>query len=282
MDESVRFRVRPVQTKYPFFFLTCFLFVSSRNDQQSAIRSTQNHSFLPRLSNARATRERSSHIRKGGLLVQELRHCDIDTLALITSGILHIEISTTLTDCFHSVSKGRHEYTMAFRKRNLAVGRQAPESATLSGPITHLPKGMKPSSLSSHSITSTGCASLDSLFGGHGGLALGSSLLIEESGTTDFAGALLRFFAAEGVCQGHVLHMVGVGEGWVKELPAVAEERAIERKTASSEEDRMKIAWRYERLGQTGERGALSFRPLMLCTLSYSCGWQSHSLVPLH
>ena len=48
-------------------------------------------------------------------------------------------------------------------------------------------------------VTSTGTASLDGLLGGHSGLALGNSLLIEESGTTDFAGALLKYYAAEGI-----------------------------------------------------------------------------------
>lgn len=98
---------------------------------------------------------------------------------------------------------------------------------------------------------------MDDLLGGHAGLALGSSLLIEESGTTDFAGALLRYYAAEGLCHGHVVHVVGVGENWVRELPAVAEEKSS-RKTASStaDDEKMKIAWRYEKLGQAGERGA--------------------------
>lgn len=158
---------------------------------------------------------------------------------------------------------------MAFRKRNIAVGRQASTSETQSGPATNLPPGVKPSSLTSHPITSTGCASLDSLLGGHGGLAIGSSLFIEESGTTDFTGALLRFFAAEGICQGHVLHVVGVGEGWVRELPAVAEENPTERRTTSPDDDRMKIAWRYEKLGQSAERGAFNAYRLISASFCY-------------
>jgi len=41
-------------------------------------------------------------------------------------------------------------------------------------------------------------------------------------------------------------------------LPGIAEEKGSRRKAASADVDeKMKIAWRYERLGQAGERGAL-------------------------
>jgi len=123
---------------------------------------------------------------------------------------------------------------------------------------------VRPSPLSSHPVTSTGASSIDGLLGGHSGLALGSSLLIGEHDTTDFAGALLRYYAAEGLLQGHVVHIVGVGEGWVRELPGLADARYMRKQeqekateTDKAAQDRMKIAWRYERLGQTHERGAL-------------------------
>jgi hypothetical protein len=61
-----------------------------------------------------------------------------------------------------------------------------------------------------------------------------------------------------------VVHVVGVGEGWTRELPGLADARYLRKqeqeKIASTDkaaQDRMKIAWRYERLGQAGERGAL-------------------------
>lgn len=148
---------------------------------------------------------------------------------------------------------------MAFRKRNVAV---AKPSSGQHGPTESIEKaipGVRPSFLTSQPTTSTGCSSLDSFLGGHGGLALASSLLVEESGTTDFAGALLKYYAAEGICHGHVLHVVGVGDGWVRELPGVAEERGKGRfavKDDEGEKEKMKIAWRYEKLGQAGERGA--------------------------
>lgn len=97
---------------------------------------------------------------------------------------------------------------------------------------------------------------------------LGNSLLIEESGTTDFAGALLRYFAAEGVVQEHQLHVIGVGEQWGRALPGlVGTGEAADDKPSKRTEERMKIAWRYERWGEfgagiAGSRGGLVFPSL--------------------
>jgi len=140
---------------------------------------------------------------------------------------------------------------MAFRKRNvgLSSGGQEPKS-----PAPSLP-GVRPSPLDGRPTTSTGTPTLDQLLAGHAGLALGSSLLIEESGTTDFAGALLRYYAAEGIVQGHQVHVVGVGETWGRDLPgltgAVDAGNGESRKKSDATE-KMKIAWRYERLGEFG------------------------------
>jgi elongator complex protein 4 len=90
---------------------------------------------------------------------------------------------------------------------------------------------------------------------GHAGLALGASLLIEESGTTDFGGILLRHFAAEGIVQGHQVHVLGMNEAWGRDLPgplAVKEGVSNHGGEKSVAADRMKIAWRYERLGEFG------------------------------
>lgn len=149
---------------------------------------------------------------------------------------------------------------MAFRKRNVAIGRSPSSGVPSSSPTSPTSaSGVRPSPLTSIPVTSTGAASLDGLLGGHAGLALGTGLLIEESGNTDFAGVLLRYYAAEGLCHGHTVHVVGVGEGWVRDLPATVDEKhrsGSSRKSTTGEEEKMKIAWRYERLGQVGERGA--------------------------
>nr|POE72087.1 elongator complex protein 4 [Quercus suber] len=143
---------------------------------------------------------------------------------------------------------------MSFRKRTTTLG---PGKVTIDESAPRSLPGIRPSPLSSHPTTSTGTATLDGLLGGHSGLILGSILLIEESGTTDFAGVLLRFYAAEGLCQGHVIHTIGVGNEWTRELPDIAEEkssRSAAMKSADADE-KMRIAWRYERLGPAGERG---------------------------
>ncbi|KAH8153521.1 uncharacterized protein LAJ45_02334 [Morchella importuna] len=90
---------------------------------------------------------------------------------------------------------------------------------------THGPQaphpGHPPLAINGQPTTSTGTPSLDALLAGHAGLPLGCSVLIEEPGTTDFGGALLRYYAAEGIVQGHAVTVVGVPEAWVRDLPAV-------------------------------------------------------------
>ena len=77
--------------------------------------------------------------------------------------------------------------------------------------------------------------------------------------------------------QGHAVHVVGVGEYWGRELPGLVREaekgeteddKAVRR---GEDKDKMKIAWRYERLGEfggggPGARGGTScFRRLRQC-----------------
>lgn len=143
---------------------------------------------------------------------------------------------------------------MSFRKRNVSIAR--PEGSP--GSTTSLEKvpisGVRPSPVDGRPTMSTGTRSLDSLLAGHSGLVLGCSLLIEEVGTTDFGGALLRYFAAEGVIQGHHIHLLGVSDTWARDLPALSTEGKILSKNEGNVplEDKMKIAWRYERLGEFG------------------------------
>lgn len=110
--------------------------------------------------------------------------------------------------------------------------------------------GTRPSPHDGRLTTSTGTLSLDQLLAGHAGLPVGTSLLLEESGTTDFGGILLRYFAAEGLVQGHSVHVLGFGDHWRRELPGLAAEgRSKESKSSGASGSKMKIAWRYETLG---------------------------------
>lgn len=142
---------------------------------------------------------------------------------------------------------------MSFRKRSVGLSGAAKSDndPSTSPRDKHTFPGVRPSPIDGRPTTSTGTASLDGLLGGHSGLVLGSSMLIEESGTTDYAGALLRFYAAEGLLQGHHIHVVALPEQWGRALPGVVGDSEKREKSAESAE-KMKIAWRYESLGQFG------------------------------
>lgn len=139
---------------------------------------------------------------------------------------------------------------MSFRKRNAVISASpSSQAAAQNRSGTQLAPGLRPSPLDGRVTTSTGTASLDGILAGHAGLPLGSSLLIEEQGTTDFSGNLLKYYAAEGLVQGHQVHVLGYPEAWKHELPAVStKQEGSPTKTPSPADDKMKIAWRYENL----------------------------------
>ena len=155
---------------------------------------------------------------------------------------------------------------MSFRKRNVALSSGGPRdlgaapAAALAAVAPSLP-GLRPSPIDGRPTTSTGTPTLDSLLAGHAGLPMGTSILIGENGTTDYAGALLRYYAAEGLVQGHQVHVIGVPDQWGRELPGLVAGKQREDQPSGVAE-KMKIAWRYERLGQLGigtsTRGGLS------------------------
>ncbi|WEW57707.1 Elongator subunit elp4 [Emydomyces testavorans] len=145
---------------------------------------------------------------------------------------------------------------MSFRKRNigLSAGIQrttAPKDPTNQPTQATIP-GLRPSPIDGRPTTSTGTPTLDNLLAGHTGLALGSSLLIEESGTTDFAGALLRYYAAEGIVQEQQIHVVGLDPQWAATLPGLIGTAEAADAKPKEKGEKMKIAWRYERLGNFG------------------------------
>ena len=174
---------------------------------------------------------------------------------------------------------------MSFRKRNIGIGGSAASNSSLeSGKATtslsshgQAPSpraGVRPSPLDGRPTTSTGTQSLDVLLAGHAGLALGNSILLEESGTTEYASTLLRYYAAEGLVQGHKVHVIGVGEHWAKDLPGHVGDDNNTRNGAVksvSDKDKMKIAWRYENLGEHGIRttGSRGGRPSVLLSACF-------------
>lgn len=140
---------------------------------------------------------------------------------------------------------------MSFRKRNVVIGTAGSSSPTARQEKSLAP-GTRPSPLDGRLTTSTGTHSLDQLLSGHAGMPMGTSLLVEETGTTDFGGVLLRYYAAEGLVQGHQVHLLGFGDAWRRELPGLGSPDGAKKnaKSSSSSDEKMKIAWRYETLGQ--------------------------------
>lgn len=163
----------------------------------------------------------------------------------------------------HEADRQRILFDMSFRKRNVVIsqpGALPSQDSKVAEPVKS--PGVRPSPLDGRLTTSTGTRSLDALLAGHAGLPLGNSLLIEESGTTDFGGALLRFCAAEGVAQGHQVHVLGLDEAWGRELPGLAV--GSDQKSSGHDAnpgDKMKIAWRYEKLGDFGRGQPSPFLP---------------------
>ncbi|PWY84849.1 PAXNEB-domain-containing protein [Aspergillus heteromorphus CBS 117.55] len=160
---------------------------------------------------------------------------------------------------------------MSFRKRNIGLSTGVDRTAAVNGtsqpaPVSAAPEsvpGVRPSPDDGRPTTSTGTPSLDNLLAGHGGLPIGKLLLVEENGTTDFAGALLRYYAAEGVVQDQKVHVVGMPEQWGRSLPGLlGPADAVDDKQDKRKGERMKIAWRYERLGEFGAGIAGSRAPV--------------------
>ncbi|KAI0846748.1 PAXNEB-domain-containing protein [Daldinia vernicosa] len=142
---------------------------------------------------------------------------------------------------------------MSFRKRNAVISSSTSSQSAPSKTENVSIPGVRPSLVDGRPTTSTGTASLDGLLAGHAGLPLGTSLLIGEHGTTDFAGVLLRYYAAEGMVQGHQIHVLGLHESWRHELPGLStEDKKSSGKSETPSDDKMKIAWRYESLSSGG------------------------------
>lgn len=144
----------------------------------------------------------------------------------------------------------RLENTMPFQRKGVVIGSAHRPPSKSSSQISDraLPGGVRPSPLDGRPTTSTGTASLDRFFGGHNGLPLGTSVLVEETGATDFAGVVARYYAAEGLVQGHHVHVIGYGDAWKADLPGLTSSDGSVTSSRQSKGDAMKIAWRYERL----------------------------------
>lgn len=133
-------------------------------------------------------------------------------------------------------------------------------------PVTTIP-GTRPSPYNSLPLISLGLAPLDDLLGG--GLPLSSSLLLCQDHPTQYADLLLKFFVAQGLEAGQdvlVLECAGDEGGPLAEGLMGVDRGDEPRKevTKREEEDKMKIAFRYENMGKhktTIEQPAGKLRP---------------------
>ncbi|WBW74789.1 elongator complex subunit Elp4 [Schizosaccharomyces osmophilus] len=131
------------------------------------------------------------------------------------------------------------------------------KTAVQTAPI-ELPKGVRLSPKDGRWITSSGSTSFDYYL--LGGIPLRSLLVVEED-STDYSSVLLKFFAAEGFLQDHAVWLgPSMGEPWFRQLPAENERAAKSEGMKSSgpspssntaQQNRMKIAWRYENTSKT-------------------------------
>ncbi|MCL4132765.1 UNVERIFIED_CONTAM: hypothetical protein GTU68_062340 [Idotea baltica] len=106
--------------------------------------------------------------------------------------------------------------------------------------------GTKPSVHNSQLLISTGIPSFDFILGG--GLPVGSILLIEEDTFDIYSKLFMKFYLAEGLLNGHLLHLASLDEipgQIIKELPAPSNEQKPGLQSDGSDET-LKIAWRYQ------------------------------------
>lgn len=152
--------------------------------------------------------------------------------------------------------------------------------------------GVRPSTQLSIPAISTGSTTLDDVLG-HTGLPLGSVLLVEESGNTDFASVILRSFAAIGILQSRVADRamlkdtkvicLGVDASWGTELPGTYVDKREKKKleieedkakvtvgnlATESERQKNKIAWRYS-APTSKEPQDMSSKPYYSTVLDY-------------
>ncbi|OWB65543.1 hypothetical protein B5S33_g3076 [[Candida] boidinii] len=122
------------------------------------------------------------------------------------------------------------------------------EATELSSVLTQHP-GIKPSILTSMPCVSTGSNDLDKVLG-HQGLPVGTSLLIEENGTTDFATTLLKIYLSQGLIQNRLIPskpntheiLVGMDQNWSRSLPGLYKGSSKDRKKQAVKEHESKVS----------------------------------------
>jgi elongator complex protein 4 len=131
---------------------------------------------------------------------------------------------------------------MSFRR--YAPSKPSSTATSDPAPSQKLPPGVKPAS---SPTVSTGTSTLDPLLSPSSGLPVASALLVEEDGTGNYSGVILRQYVAQGVTHGDKVWIGGVGDGWWRGIPGLSKQ---DKHTKSNDavkqvEEKLKIAWRY-------------------------------------
>lgn len=114
--------------------------------------------------------------------------------------------------------------------------------------------GVSPSIYTNHLLASSGVPDLDILLGG--GLAIGTVLVLEEDLSGNYSKLLLKYFLSEGLVHNHSLVVTnsGVdGKSIVQNLPSFDLKAPVDESVPKTEDDKMKIAWRYQNKNTTKE-----------------------------
>jgi len=114
-----------------------------------------------------------------------------------------------------------------------------------STPNIRLPSGTRLNSNGTLLLTSSGISSLDTFIGG--GLPIGSLLLIYEDKNANLSDSILRCYLSEGIYNKHDLCVAALRTDLTENLPT-KEETLPSDNPVDDENEKMKIAWRYENL----------------------------------
>ncbi|UJR15405.1 hypothetical protein I4U23_002352 [Adineta vaga] len=115
-----------------------------------------------------------------------------------------------------------------------------------STPNVRLPTGTRLNSNGNLLITSTGVSSLDTFIGG--GLPIGSLLLIYEDKNFNLSDSILRCYLSEGIYNKQDLCVAALRTDLTENLPTKEENISSSDTRTDEENEKMKIAWRYENL----------------------------------
>jgi elongator complex protein 4 len=114
-----------------------------------------------------------------------------------------------------------------------------------STPNIRLPSGTRLNSNGTLLLTSSGISSLDTFIGG--GLPIGSLLLIYEDKNANLSDSILRCYLSEGIYNKHDLCVAALRTDLTENLP-IKEDNLPSDNRLDDENEKMKIAWRYENL----------------------------------